>query len=157
MENKSLQLEPIETRALMLDNEIETKSLDCRIQADVERARAYLAWLSRMIQKQDMSGYVEPPGLGIAWLWKLPDDHPFQKAGLEHDGEYDLMREGRSPYATSLEPDLNFYRSCIRAAAEQQSMSDIETYLFEAGLFYRLVRAWGHFKWEPADGAAHQV
>lgn len=30
-------------------------------------------------------------GLGISWLWMLPEDHKFQSAGVRHDAHYDAI------------------------------------------------------------------
>jgi len=97
---------------------------------------------------KDTRQYIEPPGVGIAWLWKLPDTHPFYRAALYHDSEYDLMREGKSPYESSAIPDLAFYRKCIRAAAEQEDILKIEYYLAQAKTFYILIRMWGRIRWK---------
>ena len=148
IETMALELEPIKTQALVCVLE-ELQDSEPQEREHIARARELYAWLLRLIDKQDMSDYVEPPGIGIAWLWKLPDEHPFQKAALKHDAAYDLMRAGASPFATSEEPDMEFFRDCLRAAIEQPTLRKIEFYIFEAELFYRLVRAWGRLRWQP--------
>lgn len=109
--------------------------------------KALLNKLLKFIDKQDMSNYIEPPGIGIAWLWKLPDTHPFFVASKRHDYEYDLMREGTSPYSSSEIPDLLFYQDCLRAIAELDSIMEIEFYLTQAHIFYGLIRTWGAIRW----------
>ena len=104
--------------------------------------------LRRIIQKQDMSQYIEPPGIGIAWLWKLPDTHPFFQAAIRHDAEYDLMREGKSPHPSNEIPDLHFYQDCLLAIAKLDSVVAIEFYLFQAHVFYGLIRTWGSVRWK---------
>jgi len=104
----------------------------------------------RFIQKQDTSGYVEPPGIGVKWLWKLPDSHPFYFPAVEHDRDYDLMRAGKSPWPTSEAADFRFYKGCVHRAADvSESAWDLDTYLIEARTFYQIVRAWGALKWKP--------
>lgn len=104
--------------------------------------------LKKFFDKEDMSNYIEPPGIGIAWLWKLPDTHPFFEAAVNHDGEYDLMREGKSPYDSSAIPDFHFYQDCVIAAAEQDSVAKIEYYLAQAHIFYALISTWGLKRWK---------
>lgn len=105
-----------------------------------------MGWLGRLIQK-DGKEYVEPPGIGLAWLWKLPDTHPFFMAAVRHDKQYDLMREGQSPWRSSEMPDYFFYSECVHAASQQPDAKLITKYVKQARLFYCLTRCWGKMRW----------
>lgn len=78
---------------------------------------------------------MEPEGLGISWLWKLPNTHPFFHAGVIHDLRYD-----EKAYPTSIEADREFLFNCL-------GVSDSLWLKTQAYLFYGLVRAWGRFRW----------
>lgn len=103
--------------------------------------------IDKLIDKQDMSHYIEPPGVGIAWLWKLPDTHPFFRPALRHDAEYDLVKAGASPYTSSAVPDLHFFQDCVTECAKLQTVASINWYLSEANTFYGLIRTWGAVRW----------
>lgn len=94
--------------------------------------------------QQYPADYQEPQGLGIARIWKLPNTHPFFRAGVWHDRQYDISTD-----ATSEGIDLSFYRMCVVAAAQQDSAAAINFYLAEAATFYAICRAWGELKWKP--------
>ncbi len=108
--------------------------------------------ITRFIDKQDMSEYIEPPGIGVAWLWKLPDSHPFFLAAVNHDREYDLLRAGQSPYKSSKIPDTNFYKECVEACSKLATVGAIDFHLAQARVFYSLVRSWGALRWEAENG-----
>jgi hypothetical protein len=102
-------------------------------------------WIKKLIGK-DERPYEEPPGIGIAWLWKLSDDHPFQEAALKHDAFYDQMLAGNSPFQSSKIPDLIFFQDCIRAARGSKY------YIAQAYLFYGFVKIWGKLRWRNPSG-----
>jgi hypothetical protein len=79
---------------------------------------------------------VEPAGLGISWLWKLPESHPFYKAGVIHDARYD---DKLTP--TSYEADREFLMNCLYLAKDNSALK------VQAYFFYYLCRAWGSFRW----------
>lgn len=114
-------------------------------------SRAQEAWerWKRFIAKDDMSDYVEPPGLGIAWLWKLPSSHPFHWAAVWHDYEYTLMELELSPYETSEIPDRHFHEECLAECAKMW-WPRRAYYRQQAELFYGLVRVWGEYRWRAA-------
>lgn len=88
----------------------------------------------------------EVPGLGIVFLWQLPDTHPFQSAGLWHDAQYAAREAGTLSDETSARVDLEFYWKCLAIACEHHSL----WLRAEAELFYSLVRPWGMLNWpEP--------
>lgn len=78
---------------------------------------------------------MEPIGLGISWLWKLPDTHPFYFAGVNHDRAYDLKIS-----KTSYEADQVFLKECL-------SVANTAWLKAQAYLFYGLVRVWGYYRW----------
>jgi hypothetical protein len=77
----------------------------------------------------------EPAGLGISWLWKLPNTHPFYYASVLHDIRYD-----QKEYPTSYEADQEFLVNCLNVATTPLLKA-------QAYLFYFLCRAWGKFRW----------
>jgi hypothetical protein len=98
--------------------------------------------------------YVEPPGIGLAWLWMLPDSHPFYWAAVKHDLRYDLRRAGLSSAETSAHADERFYQDCLEAAGEVLALR------MEAGIFYQIVRLVGAIRWpkpetDPEVAAIH--
>lgn len=103
-----------------------------------------LDWIKKFIAKDNRS-YAEPPGIGIAWLWKFPDDHPFQDAARRHDAFYDEMLAGTSPFRSSITPDYIFLQDCLRAARGRW------LYVAQAHLFYRIAGIWGKFRWKNPD------
>lgn len=116
-----------------------------------------MSWLNSIKEKfilfidKDARQYVEPPGIGIGWLWQLPDNHPFYRASLTHDAEYELMLEGKSVYRSSKIPDLTFYRECVIASAGQDNLIQIEYYLAQAKTFYLLISMWGKIRWRSSE------
>ena len=75
-------------------------------------------------------------GLGVPWLWQLPDTHPFHEAGVKHDRAYDLKVGPTSkPY------DVEFLEDCLSIAGSSRYLK------FQAYLFYFIVRAWGKIYW----------
>lgn len=83
----------------------------------------------------------KPPetyGLGLSWLWKLDDNHPFYLAGVAHDIAYDFkIGESSYPY------DQQFLKTCLKIAKEKKSLS----LKMQAYVFYSLARAWGVWSW----------
>lgn len=79
----------------------------------------------------------EPAGLGISWLWKLPDSHPFFEAGIKHDAAYDKME-----LSSSYQADKIFLEDCLKVAGNSYKLKA------QAYLFYILCRIWGFFKWK---------
>lgn len=80
-------------------------------------------------------------GIGISWLWMLPDTHPFQRAALAHDQFYDARAKGTCLHETSEFADRVFYELCVEAADDSRKLKAL------AWLFYRIVRVWGFFNW----------
>lgn len=78
---------------------------------------------------------MEPEGLGVSWLWKLSDNHPFYRAGVKHDRAYDLKIE-----KTSKKADKIFLKECLEIATTKSLKA-------QAYLFYGIVRLWGFFRW----------
>lgn len=78
----------------------------------------------------------EPEGLGISWLWKLPNTHPFYFAGVNHDRAYDNKLD-----KTSYRIDQIFLKECLNVA-------DTLFLKIQAYTFYSLARAWGLVKWK---------
>jgi hypothetical protein len=81
---------------------------------------------------------MEPEGLGISWLWKLPNTHPFYKAGVNHDRAYDNKIS-----KTSFEADQIFLKECLSVASTVWLKTQAYT-------FYYLARAWGLVNWNKA-------
>jgi hypothetical protein len=75
-------------------------------------------------------------GLGITWLWQLPDTHPFHLAGVEHDRAYEERKHSSSKHA-----DRIFLARCLEIAGSSWWLRG------QAYLFYGLVRAWGVVAW----------
>jgi hypothetical protein len=80
----------------------------------------------------------EPYGLGVSWLWKLPNTHPFYIAGVAHDIAYE-NKIGNSSYPY----DRIFLETCLKIAKEKKSLS----LKAQAYLFYGLARLWGIVRW----------
>lgn len=80
---------------------------------------------------------IEPPGLGVSWLWKLPESHPFTPAGIKHDLAYDTMLE-----PTSKKADDEFLKDCLKIAGNDLKLKA------QAYLFYYIIRIWGFFRWQ---------
>ena len=78
-------------------------------------------------------------GLGISWLWGLPETHPFQQPGLNHDAHYELHD------VSQLEADKQFLRECVSIADGSLKLRA------EAYLFYSIVRMIGWYYW-PKEG-----
>lgn len=110
-----------------------------------------LDWIKRILGK-DERPYVEPPGIGIAWLWKLPDSHPFQPAALKHDAYYDDMRAGAPMTETSELVDYVFYKDCLAIADAQPTLVKRLFYRLQAKLFYLIARQWGKKAWRMPGG-----
>lgn len=87
-------------------------------------------------------------GIGISWLWMLPDSHPFYLAAVYHDQQYQMRAEGLIDDETSARADAEFFRLCKIAAG-----SSIK-YQAQARLFYGVVRAWGAFRWPVPSSVA---
>ena len=77
----------------------------------------------------------EPLGLGVSWLWKLPNTHPFYVASIIHDRRYDEKN-----HLTSYEADREFLENCLAVSSTWILRS-------QAYLFYLLCRAWGYYRW----------
>lgn len=75
-------------------------------------------------------------GLGVEWLWQLPDTHPFHSAGVKHDQAYDLKLQ-----STSKEVDDIFLKECLEIAGSSLKLKT------QAYFFYALARTWGFFRW----------
>lgn len=75
-------------------------------------------------------------GLGVPWLWQLPDTHPFHEAGVRHDRAYD-ERIGDSSWVV----DRIFLNECLEIAGTSRLLK------VQAYLFYLIVRAWGAIYW----------
>ncbi len=79
-------------------------------------------------------------GLGIEWLWQLPDTHPFHWAGVLHDRDYDHRYE-----RTSKPADQRFLKRCLKVAGNDISLK------IQAYTFYGLARAWGKIYWKQKE------
>lgn len=79
-------------------------------------------------------------GIGISWLWMLPDSHPFFRAAVRHDQAYVDQFAGVSTEPTSKKADKRFLADCLL-------VSDTFKLKSEAYLFYGIVRAWGALRW----------
>lgn len=82
-------------------------------------------------------------GLGIDWLWGLPESHPFHDAAIEHDRAYDKRRAGLISDETSSLVDTAFLVHCLQIADALDSFY----YKIQAYFFYGLARAWGVLRW----------
>lgn len=81
----------------------------------------------------------EIEGIGISWLWKLSDSHPFYFAGVTHDRAYDFKI-----HKTSYQADQIFLEECL-------SVADTWSLKSQAYLFYALARAWGAVRWKQKN------
>lgn len=88
---------------------------------------------------------IEPPGIGLSWLWMLPDSHPFFWPAVKHDLRYDLRQAGMLSDETSSRADQAFYKDCLAVAA-----SDL-TLKLEAEVFYEIVKIVGAFRWPTPE------
>lgn len=88
--------------------------------------------------------YTTPLG-GLAKIWQLPVDHPFQPCFVYHDSMWDLAKSGKAPYPTSKPVDKEFYRRCMAIAQDNLWLQE------EAQTFYLFCRAWGRARW-PVNG-----
>lgn len=85
----------------------------------------------------------EVTGIGISWLWMLPDTHPFFEAAVWHDQQYTDREDGVLLDSDSRRVDKFFYEMCLEAAETSWQRH-------QAYLFYRVVRVWGIIYWpEP--------
>lgn len=82
-----------------------------------------------------------PPGLGIAWLWQLPNDHPFYNAAIWHDAMYDAKIKNLLSDSSSKRIDKRFLALCLEASKNSKKLK------MQAYLFYFLSRVWGSFRW----------
>jgi len=80
-------------------------------------------------------------GIGIPWLWQLPNNHPFYDAAIEHDKAYDDKRAGIIADKTSSLVDTKFLLDCLEVAGDSWKLKA------QAYLFYYLCRAWGAIYW----------
>lgn len=89
---------------------------------------------------------IDPDGMygGIAGLWRLPADHPYQKAFRTHDHRYVLARLGLIQDSTSKATDLITLNDMLCIARELGSKK-LE---FQARfVFYPAMRLWGMVRW----------
>lgn len=80
-------------------------------------------------------------GLGIEWLWGLPENHPFHYAGLMHDKAYDMRKAGIIKDKTSKRVDDLFLQDCLLLSTNSLWLKT------QAYVFYLMARCWGHFRW----------
>lgn len=108
-------------------------------------------------------------GIGIPWLWQLPDDHRFFKAAVYHDAAY-YIRNGEEELFQKLilkieNPDFvldphKYSQSKIEAREDTSLFCDITFLLdcyelagssrwlkFLAHFFFIIIRIWGSVSW----------
>ena len=88
----------------------------------------------------------ERDGIGIPWLWQLPESHPFHQAALVHDHEYDLMLEGKQD-KTLWEVDTSFLEACLELASMYTGWPLLKLRT-QAYLFFALAHTWGLVRWK---------
>lgn len=94
----------------------------------------------------------EEIGLGISWLWKLPDTDLFYYPAVWHDLHYNLRATGYLADKTSIITDTEFYNRCMAKALTIEDFWLREGREFFAERCFDLTRAWGRFNWpEPLD------
>ena len=79
-------------------------------------------------------------GLGISWLWGLPETHPFHEAGVWHDEQYDLREAGKLDRDRK-DVDLEFYIMMLRIAKANKWLRA------KAWTFYIAARSFGGVFW----------
>lgn len=84
-------------------------------------------------------------GIGISWLWMLPEEHPFFPAASWHDDQYDLRAAGLLDDTNSAEVDRYFYAMMREIAGDSLALK------VQAWTFYKISRAWGILNW-PTPG-----
>lgn len=52
-------------------------------------------------------------GLGLAWLWQLPQDHIFTPAAKVHDLRYDYLKPGENTVIIDKELEESFGKLCL--------------------------------------------
>lgn len=95
--------------------------------------------------------YLEPPGIGISWLWQLSDDHWSYWAAVEHDLRYDLKRCGARPDETSDKADAEFLDDMLDLAG-----NDIEK-VFVAEILHAIAHAVGKLRWPVTETSPELV
>lgn len=87
---------------------------------------------------------------GIARLWRLPVDHPFNDIFQHHDQQYALARGGfiKGPNSKAVDD------TTLRAMLARADHLDSNALAFAARyFFYPAMRVWGFFKW-PKEAKA---
>ena len=79
-------------------------------------------------------------GLGISYIWGLPETHPFHPAGVWHDEMYDLQEAGQLGRSRK-DVDLEFYGRMLSIAGNNRWMR------FKAFTFYTIARTFGGLVW----------
>ncbi|CAK0769917.1 hypothetical protein CCP3SC15_4030003 [Gammaproteobacteria bacterium] len=79
----------------------------------------------------------EPEGCGLAHVWMLPPDHPFNPACVWHDRQYDLLKPGESTERI----DKIFYSKMLLLCGESKWLR------LQAEVFYQLARRYGQCRW----------
>ena len=118
-------------------------------------------------------------GIGISWLWQLPETHKFQVCAVRHDAFYDAVEilSGLKKFE-DLPSIPQGYRDYVRIAIEAYNARTTKSYLafiqdadrefyhqclkianhnnsyllrFQAELFYFLVKKWSRMKFKEYD------
>ena len=105
--------------------------------------------------------YIEPPGIGVSWLWLGRTDHIFYWAAVKHDMRYTQRAAGISQgplFETSRYSDKQFRDDCIKivdARIKAAPFSDIpaleEVKIIDVPGFYWTIRGVGKARWPKIE------
>lgn len=106
------------------------------------------------------AGYVEPAGIGISWLWQLPDTHWAYWCAVWHDCGYDLRRFltpgsfkmrindfvlPAELFYAAISPTSELLDRGFRARMRARARTSFQHFTAEA--WYPVIRTWGTAKW----------
>lgn len=105
--------------------------------------------------------YIEPPGLGVSWLWLGREDHIFYWAAVKHDMRYTQRAAGLSVgllFENSKYVDAQFEEDCRKIIASRMNNCSISEWLkleviqtIDIPMFYGIVRAVGEARWPKIE------
>lgn len=74
-------------------------------------------------------------GIGISWLWGLPETHPFTSVALEHDKAYER--------GSTIKDDIKAFKGFVAAGMKASSVAErVKLVGVEAPVFLGLMLTW---------------